>query len=153
MAMSDKRVSDMSDDEVRVLAGAAPDGKMATALDEIRADLNDGAAYPRRVMEIHVPRLLTALDEALKLHQPRQLHDMVESYDGRHLCAHSPDYDGDRHYEGDDGLWYCKDRPTVMVCTSCSDGADGDLWAAWPCPTYGAVSRAVLGEDGSDGGS
>lgn len=33
----------------------------------IRADLSDGAAYPHRVMEIHAPRLVAAVEAAMKL--------------------------------------------------------------------------------------
>ena len=94
-----------------------------------------------------VPRLLAALDEVLKLHRPRQLYGMVESFSGGRLCAHGPDYDGDAHFEGDDGVWYCRDHPTVMVCDSCADPAYGDMYAEWPCATYAAITRALTGED------
>ena len=49
----------MADDLTAILAG-------------IRADLSDGAAYPHRVMEIHAPRLLAAIEAltgALERHQ------------------------------------------------------------------------------------
>ena len=43
-----------------------PDDLIA-ALEQIQADLNDGAVYPRRTLEWHAPRLLAAERAALKL--------------------------------------------------------------------------------------
>ena len=102
---------------------------------------------PRKVVEGHAPRLLEAVRKALDHHRPRQLYDLVTGYHGKHLCGHDPDYDGDRHFEGDDGLWYCRDKPTVTVCATCIDGGDPDLFTQWPCPTYRDIARELLGED------
>jgi hypothetical protein len=93
-----------------------------------------------------VPRLLKALEAALSFHQPRQLYGMVEDFKGNVICGHGQDYDGDLHFEGDDGLWYCKDKPTVTVCATCCDGPSGDLMAEWECPTYKAILAALTGE-------
>ena len=44
----------------------APDS-VAAYLAEVKRDLADGAAYPRRVMELHAPRLLAAVERVLAL--------------------------------------------------------------------------------------
>jgi hypothetical protein len=98
-----------------------------------------------------VPRLLAAVEAVLGHHKPRQLYGMVESFKGDPLCAHGPDYDGDAHFLADDGIWYCRDKPTVKVCASCADGPDGDMWAEWPCTTFKDITRALLGEEKASG--
>ena len=127
----------------------APDATDRSDPRVYRADIT-GIRHPDAEFIAHaredVTRLLAALDEVLKLHRPRQLYGMMESFSGGHLCAHGPDYDGDAHFEGDDGVWYCRDHPTVMVCDSCADPAYGDLYAEWPCATYAAITRALTGE-------
>ena len=42
------------------------DFDLTATLAAIRADLGDGATYPRRVMEIHAPRLLAAVEAVLE---------------------------------------------------------------------------------------
>jgi hypothetical protein len=119
--MPDKRVSEMSDDEVRALAGAAPDNRLAAALDEIRGRwaqvdyvvlrpevLPEPGPAPYRLPD--VTHLLTAVDEVLKLHVAAVIEDA---------------------------------RPPFRYCSRCSGHP------AWPCPEVQAISRALLGEDGS----
>jgi hypothetical protein len=110
----------------------------------------NGLATERTPISTAVPRLLAAVDAVLEHHRPVQLYDRVEDYRGKITCGHDRDYDGDLHYEGDDGLWYCRTRPTVTVCACCSDEADADLRAEWPCPTYAGIARELTGE-ASDG--
>ena len=124
------------------------------ALEEIReragrASRGSWAVQARSARD--VPRLVAALDAVLKLHQPRQLYDMAESFKGEPLCAHGPDYDGDRHFEGDDGIWYCRDKPTVKVCGTCTDDGDPDLFSKWECPTVEAITRELTGEEHGNG--
>jgi hypothetical protein len=40
-------------------------GPVAAYLTEVKRDLTDGAVYPHRVMELHAPRLLAALEAVL----------------------------------------------------------------------------------------
>lgn len=101
----------------------------------------------RRLPNITARRLVTALEATLDHHQPRQLYQMITGLPNGGLnCGHSNDYDGDAHFEADDGYWYCRDKPTGKVCDSCGDEADGTLWAEWPCPTYSDIAAALLGE-------
>lgn len=90
-------------------------------------------------------RSAAALDAALRHHQPRQLYQMLTGAPAAPACEHGEDYDGDAHFEADDSYWYCRDKPTIKVCISCTDESDGDLWAEWPCPTYSDISAALLG--------
>lgn len=139
-----------------------PDDKVTAALEEIRQrserPLGPSAmALPisspavRGLLESagDVPRLLAAVDAALKHHQPRQLYQMLTGAPAAPACEHGEDYDGDAHFEADDSYWYCRDKPTIKVCISCTDESDGDLWAEWPCPTYSDISAALLGEEKS----
>lgn len=93
-----------------------------------------------------VPRLVAALEAALNYHQPEQLYAMVEDFKGKVVCPHSPDYEGDLHFEADDGEWHCKALPTVVVCSSCADGSASDLREQWPCPTYTDITSALTGK-------
>jgi hypothetical protein len=90
-----------------------------------------------------------AAEAALKFHLPVQLHGMAEDFKGNVTCGHGPDYDGDEHYEGDDGLWYCKGKPTVVICSTClGDGGDG---AIFPCDEYKAILAALTGKEAPGG--
>jgi len=135
----------------------AADDPVSAVLAEIR-DRNEAWIKKARFTEWTVSRqgegdirrLLAALDAVLKRHRPVQLYGMAEDFSGRPACAHGPDYDGDAHYEGDDGIWYCMGEPTVVVCGSCADQSDSDAWV-WPCPTYEDIAGALAGK-GNDGG-
>lgn len=94
-----------------------------------------------------VPRLLAALDEVLKLHQPKPIYGLAFTSDDKPLCGHPVDSDPDAHFEGDDGYWYCRDKVTGHSCRTCADEDAADLWAEWPCATFEAISRALLGEE------
>jgi hypothetical protein len=50
--------------------------QVAAYLAEVRRDLTDGAAYPRRLMELHGPRLLAAVEAALKLTRDTDGNDL-----------------------------------------------------------------------------
>jgi hypothetical protein len=91
-----------------------------------------------------VPRLLAAVEAALEHHQPVQLHGTVKDCQGYTACGHDEDYDGDLHYEGDDGVWYCKDHPTVTVCSGCIGEAGASV--LWQCPEYRDILAALTGE-------
>lgn len=97
-----------------------------------------------------VRRLLKGMSAVLEHHKPVQLHGMVMSFRGEQLCGHDADYDGDAHYEGDDGIWYCRDKPVVKVCESCCDGSASDLRAEWPCLTYSAILAGLTRKDNGD---
>lgn len=113
-------------------------------LDEERASSAAGALWCK------AGRLLGAVEAALEHHKPVQLYDRVEDCRGNIVCGHDGDYDGDLHYEGDYGAWYCKSRPTVTVCACCCDESDPDLRAAWPCPTHRDITRELTGKASDD---
>jgi len=132
------------------------DDKLAAAVEKIRGDILkaeeagmgrdlDRVIYTHGLMTGTSRRLLGVVDAVLEYHRPRQLYGLAVSMHGKSLCGHGEDYDGDAHFEGDDGLWYCRDKPAMKVCTTCSDGPDGDLWAEWPCPTFSDITRKLLG--------
>lgn len=121
--------------------------ELTAALNEIRADLSDRAVYPHRVMEIHAPRLLAALDEVLKLHQRQPVYGIALLASGhgagdlKPWCGHDYDAIGDdgRHFESDSGDWLCLDQPRGAVCAECEGEPD------WPCSTYEAITCVLLG--------
>jgi hypothetical protein len=95
-------------------------------------------------------RAAAAIETALEHHRPEQLHDYVtDPFTGKVKCPHDGDYDGDAHYEGLHGEWYCQSLPTVVVCAACCDPADPDLRAAWPCATYAGILAALTGKEAS----
>jgi hypothetical protein len=124
---------------------------LPAALEEIRGryvKATMDAPLTFRVSAGDVPRLLAALEAALEHHQPVQLHGMVTNYRGVPVCGHDQEYDGDQHYEGDDGLWYCKSAPTVVICSTCrGDGGDGVIF---PCGEYEAILAALTGRASDD---
>jgi hypothetical protein len=87
-------------------------------------------------------RAASALEAALESHHPEQLHALVEDYHGKVVCPHGGEYDGDLHYEADDG-WHCREMPTVVVCSSCCDPDDDTLRAPWPCRTRADIAREL----------
>lgn len=94
-----------------------------------------------------VPRLLAAIDAALERHQRLPLYERVHDYKGNVICGHGEDYDGDRHFEGDDGEWLCADKLAGVVCETCVDEAGGER-IDWPCPEYEAILAALTGKGG-----
>ena len=103
--------------------------EMTAALEQIRADLGDGATYPRRVMEIHAPRLLAAVEAALKDHRksmfPAGPPGAGNAY-GKHYCA-------------------------GICCTSIDDQV---IYRVWPCQPYQDITAALsgTGKEGSEDG-
>jgi hypothetical protein len=91
-------------------------------------------------------RMATALEKALGHHRPERLYSPVDDCKGDTACPHGTDYDGDLHFEADDGNWYCKALPTVMVCASCSGPDDRTLRATWPCDTWTDIARELGAE-------
>ena len=140
--MPDDALSAALEEDREALAALRPAFELP--LDETRASAAAGMLLARAELA------MDAVLAALKHHRPSQLYSTVENYKGEVVCGHGEDYDGDLHFEGDDGLWYCKDHPTVTVCKTCCDGPSGDLMAEWPCPTYAAILAALTGE--GDGG-
>jgi hypothetical protein len=100
------------------------------------------------VAEGDVRRLLKALEAALKSHRPVQLYGLVMCLNGSPGCAHGPDYDGDAHFEDDDGSWRCRDKPTAVICTACLN-EDGE-GVIFPCGEYEAILAALTGKGAAD---
>jgi hypothetical protein len=94
-----------------------------------------------------VPRLLKAVEAALKFHEPRQLHELAFDPRGNPRCGHDPDTDPDAHYEGDDdGELYCESLPDGVACSGCPESPDGE-YADWPCDEYTAILAALTGKE------
>ena len=75
-----------------------------------------------------VPALLAALDEVLRLHQPKPVCDLA---------------DGNSYQS-------CHGRPEGSRCSSCADEDVANLWAEWPCPTALRIRAALAGADSSE---
>ena len=92
-------------------------------------------------------RMVAALDEVLKLHQRQPVYGIALLDSGHGVgdlkpwCGHDYDAIGDdgRHFESDSGAWLCLDQPRGAVCDECEGEPD------WPCSTYEAVSRVLMG--------
>jgi len=91
-----------------------------------------------------VPRLLAAVEAVLALHVKQE--EPVRSYGPGDSCPqHLMTALGRRNYAT---MHKCPDcRYTeYFVCEYCDRSND-----TWPCPTYAAISSALLGEAGTDG--
>jgi hypothetical protein len=133
-----------------------PDNPATVALEEFRERYEcvfDAHGRPDLLAAVKavrdVPLLLKALEAALKHHQPVQVHGTAEDSKGNVTCGHGPDYDGDAHYEGDDGLWYCESLPGPVACSGCPGSPDGE-YADWPCDEYKAILAALTGKEAPD---
>jgi hypothetical protein len=139
------------------------DNPASAALEEIGAQLEAAAlAFPASGIDparaataagtLHGNALkaLAGVEAALKHHQPVQLHGEAEDSKGNATCGHGQDYDGDAHYEGDDGLWYCESLPGPVACSGCPGSPDGE-YADWPCAEYNAILAALTGKETPDG--
>jgi hypothetical protein len=128
-----------------------PDNPASAALAEIRQLHRDVDCHAVAYMCVgKVPRLLKAVEAALKFHEPRQLHELAFDPRGNPRCGHDPESDPDAHYEGDDGLWYCESLPGDVVCTTYSEEGTW-AWVTFPCPEYTAILAALTGKE-ADGG-
>jgi hypothetical protein len=87
-------------------------------------------------------RAASALEAALRHHQPEQLYDTVTDYKGDVKCPHGEEYDGDLHFEAA-GDWHCTAMPTVIVCKTCCDPDDDTLRAPFPCETRKDIEREL----------
>jgi hypothetical protein len=129
--------------------------KMTTALDEIRGrGYRKGTAPGLKAGELadraaaDVPRLLAALDEVLKLHTRQETP--VQSWDLDLRCEKHQWTRNDRYgpFKGlREHLLSVRNCPDCTCrethpCTHCREDD-------WPCPEVQAISRALLGEDGS----
>jgi hypothetical protein len=146
---------------------ATPD-PVAAYLAEVRPDFTDGAAYPRRVMELHGPRLLAAVEAVLFEHKIEPLYAHADRgecgcpvpdadfssvfddavYDGGHPEGQGPDGTG----------LVCSKKIVGHWCRGCADVAVEhgcfEVPKAYPsekCPVRATISRALLGEEASDG--
>ena len=147
--MSDKRVSDMSDDEIRALAGAAD--PVAAYLTEVKRDLADIATYPRRVMDRHGPALVAAVEAALRLHAEFRIYDE---------CGHEHTQDEVDAGTAVDAMEFvtCEDGYVHSVCRACCTGgwsqteecASDHERPCWPCGTVEVISAALLGKGDDD---
>jgi hypothetical protein len=139
----------MPDDLAATLAGIRERADHADRVLKFGGSFTEAAARS----QADVPILLAALEAVLKLHAPKPLYGLAFGglNSDKPLCAHDPDSDPDAHFEGDDGLWYCRDKTAGQACVSCADEDAADLWAEWPCPTYLAITRELLGEKAENG--
>jgi hypothetical protein len=129
------------------------DDTLTAALDEIRErraliddpDVAFAVAAKRMAATMRdFPRLLAALDEVLKLHTRRDQPVITTA-----LCVK---HSGVRVQ----GILVAERRVAVRACPDCTvtekyvcihcrhECPDDD---DWPCPTYEAISRALMGED------
>jgi hypothetical protein len=147
------------DDLASTLAGIKERAKAAAAMDVDVLAAFSGISVGGVIAAsaIDVSALLAAIEAVLELHQPKPLYGLAFgglNFD-KPLCAHDPDTDHDAHFEGDDGLWYCRGQIAGQACISCAEEDAADLWAEWPCPTHLVITRELTGpqpgKDGSDG--
>jgi putative transposase len=99
-------------------------------------------AYAAGALHACALKAFDAAEAALRFHQPVQLHGLAEDFKGNVTCGHGPDYDGDAHYEGDGGEWYCESLPGPVACSGCPGSPDGE-YADWPCDEYKAILAAL----------
>ena len=53
------------------------------------------------------------------------------------------------HHQPQPGMF----PPTCFACAAWDEDAEETVEACWPCPTYLAISRALLGPEGPEGAS
>lgn len=98
-----------------------------------------------------VPCLLAALDRVLALHHKSTIYALsVSAHDTqeppRVWCGHTyEETENGRHVIADNDSVLCLDKPEGDVCAECWEEG-GDEAVEWPCPTYRAISAALLGE-------
>ena len=100
---------------------------------------------------LDVPRLLAAVEAALKLHVPQRLYALSvmardQQEPPRVWCGHTLDEtDNDRHSIADDDSIICLDKHEATVCAECWEEG-GDEQVEWPCPTYRDITAELLKE-------
>lgn len=130
------------------------DDPLKAALDEIRARGYENGAHGAQAAHlsdaaaIDVPRLLSAVDAALKHHRPSPSYGRAFDAKGNPRCTHDPDGDHGEHYEDGWGEWYCTDLIGGWVCATCGeDDGCGLLPVAWPCAPYRDILAALTGKE------
>lgn len=125
---------------------------IASALDERRGYIAEALSEPSRDLLVMTHRaavaagsasvLMAVVDAVLPMHRRRPLYKLAEARkDGTTYCGHEP---GDeRHFKAADGLLWCAAEENGYVCRSCTDPADEDLFATWPCAEYRAIAGAL----------
>ena len=107
-------------------------------------DVN-GLATERTPLSTAVPRLLGAVEAALKFHERHPLYGNASTDDEPGACPHDPD--APEHFEDADepGKWLCLAKFEADACSGCTGTPDGE-YADWPCPEYEAILAALKGE-------
>jgi hypothetical protein len=131
------------------------DDPLSAALAEIRKRREvtfadpAGKGRPDLILAIKVarddaPRLLSAIDAALKHHQPEPLYGNAATEGEPGACPHDPD--SPLHFDAADGSgdWLCEGRPEGVVC-SCTESSDGEQ-VPWPCDEVADILAALTGK-------
>lgn len=128
-----------------------PDTDLTAALDEIRERYRHGDpdGFGAVLARTHgapqdVPRLLAAVDAVLARHVPKTITV-------RHLCGSAHSLTGPQGRAFFDAVDTCPDcvKEDQTVCAACDPVCPDDN--QWPCADVAAITRALLGEDGTDG--
>lgn len=153
--MSDKNVSDMTDDEIRAMAGASD--PVAAYLTKVRQDIDRlgvlyDAGYAVSAQEWgtsmqacadDVPRLLAAVEAVLELHV--KMDKPARYYEHCPVHAFDPET---RSFGSFETVRTCPDCTyrEVWLCKHCECPND-----EWPCPTYQAISAGLSGKEDDRG--
>lgn len=124
--------------------------ELAAIRDDVAmASLGPMPTAPRRVVKRHAPRLLAALEAALRHHQPEPLYGNAATEGEPGACPHDPD--SPLHFEAADGSgdWLCEGRPEGVVC-SCTESSDGER-VPWPCDEVADILAALTGKEKNGG--
>jgi hypothetical protein len=118
---------------------------LAAGLAAIRNRQKIAYASPRAMAEsgADVPRLLSAVEAVLALHQPEG--EVIYTSCAAHVITGPSGRDPLRF----DKMAECPDcqRRRIVVCGHCDCSHD-----EWPCPTVRAIAKALLGEAVAGGG-
>ena len=91
------------------------------------------------ILEGQLTPALDALEAVMKLHH--EDHYLGEPGDAD--CPHDADYEGPRHFLGEDDFYLCEDTPSEeSFCAGCPVGWDGER-ADWPCETVRVIAEAL----------
>jgi hypothetical protein len=123
--------------------------ELAAIRDDIAmSSLGPMPTAPRRVVKRHAPRLLAALDAALRHHRPEHLYGNAATEGEPDACPHDPD--SALHFEAADGSgeWLCEGKPEGVVC-SCTETSDGER-IPYPCDELAGILAALTGKGKAD---